>query len=464
MEKIKSIWALFKEALRDEERDYTTGSINKAIFLLAVPMVLEVVLESVFAVVDIYFVSKISTNAVAVVGLTETMISLVYSIAIGISMAATAMVARRIGEKSPKDAAIAAVQSMILTGILATIIGVAGWIYAPELLMLMGASTDMIEECVVYTRIILGSNFTIMFLFLLNGIFRGAGDATIAMRSLWLANGLNIILDPLLIFGWGPIPAMGIEGAAIATAIGRGVGVLYQLRILFSGSSRIQFNREVFRYKPDILWRLFKVSLGGMGQYLINSASWIFMARIVAKFGAEAIAGYTIAIRIIIFTIMPSWGVGNAASTLVGQNLGAKQPARAETSVWRAALINMVFMVCIAVFFYNFSVPAIRFFNSDPLVMEQGVKALRIICLGYLFYAYGMVVSMAFNGAGDTRTPTLINFVCFWLIQIPLAYSLSTMTDLGASSVYWSIVTAETCLALIAVTLFRKGYWKKTVI
>jgi putative MATE family efflux protein len=464
MTKIKGFWALLLESLKSEEKEYTSGSINKAIFLLAVPMVLEVLMESVFAVVDIYFVSKISTNAVAVVGLTETMLTLVYSIAIGLSMAATAMVARRIGEKDKKGAAIAAVQAMVLGGIFSLTIGLVGFVFADDLLRLMGASEEMIREGVGYTRIIFTTNIVISFLFLLNGIFRGAGDAAIAMRSLWLANGLNIILDPILIFGWGPIPAMGIEGAAIATCIGRGTGVLYQLYILFRGGSRIVLDRTVFRLNKEVLFRLFKVSLGGMGQYVINSASWIFLARIVAKFGAEALAGYTIAIRIIIFTIMPSWGVGNAASTLVGQNLGAGQPDRAATSVWRAAFINMIFMVTVAILFFTFSRNAIEFFTADIPVVEEGVKALRIICLGYLFYAFGMVVSMAFNGAGDTRTPTIINFVCFWLIQIPMAYSLANYTGLGSTSVYMSIAIAESILAVIAVYLFRRGYWKKTVI
>lgn len=464
MSKIKSIWALLLESLKSEEKEYTSGSINKAIFLLAVPMVLEVIMESVFAVVDIYFVSKISTNAVAVVGLSETMLTLVYSIAIGISMAATAMVARRIGEKDKKGAAISAVQAMILSGLFSLAIGAIGFFFAEDLLRLMGASEDMISEGAGYTRIIISTNVVITFLFLLNGIFRGAGDAAIAMRSLWLANGLNIILDPILIFGWGPIPSMGIEGAAIATCIGRGTGVLYQFWILFGGKSRIQFDRSVFRYNGSILLRLFKVSIGGMGQHIINSASWIFLARIVAKFGADALAGYTIAIRIIIFTIMPSWGVGNAAATLVGQNLGAGQPDRAATSVWRAAYINMIFMVTVAFLFFTFSKNAISIFTTEINVIEEGVRALRIICLGYLFYAFGMVISMAFNGAGDTRTPTIINFICFWLIQIPMAWTLANHTTLGSTSVYMSIAIAESILAIIAVYLFRLGYWKKTVI
>jgi putative MATE family efflux protein len=464
MRKIKNIWALVKEALSSEEKEYTTGSINKAIFLLAVPMVLEVVLESVFAVVDIYFVSKISTNAVAIVGLTETMITLVYSMAIGISMAATAMVARRIGEKNKEGAAIAAVQAMIIGASISAIIALVGYFQAESLLELMGADPDMIAEGVGYTKIIFASNIVITFLFLLNGIFRGAGSAAVAMRSLWLANGLNIVLDPIFIFGIGTFSGYGIEGAAIATFIGRGIGVLYQLWILFKGGASVQLNWSLIRIDMDVLTTLVKVSLGGIGQYIINSASWIFLARLVAKFGAEALAGYTIAIRIIIFTIMPSWGVGNAAATLVGQNLGAQQPDRAEQSVWRAALINMVFMVTVAIIFYTFSGQAIRFFTSDLPVIEEGVKALRIICLGYLFFAFGMVVSMAFNGAGDTRTPTLINLFCFWLFQIPLAWYLANHTALGSTSVYIAIAMAESLVAIVAVTLFRMGYWKKTAI
>jgi putative MATE family efflux protein len=379
-------------------------------------------------------------------------------------MSATAMVARRIGEGSPEKAAEAAVQAMILSLGIAVALGFSGWYYADKILKLMGATPDMLEECLGYTKIIFASNFSVVFLFLLNGIFRGAGNAAVAMRSLWLANGLNIVLDPILIFGLGPIPAMGIEGAAIATTIGRSVGVGYQLYILFFGKSRIRLNRKVLVFKPQVLFTLVRVSLGGIGQYIINSASWIFLARIIARFGPDTIAGYTIAIRLIIFAIMPSWGVGNAASTLVGQNLGANKPDRAESSVWRAAFINMVFMAFVAIIFFSFARNAVSFFSQEPVVVQQGVTALRIICLGYLFYAYGMVVSMAFNGAGDTKTPTIINFVCFWLIQIPLAYLLAEYSSLGASSVYIAILFAESLLAIIAITIFRKGEWKLTKI
>jgi putative MATE family efflux protein len=432
--------------------------------MLAVPMVLEVALESVFAVVDIYFVSKLSNNAVAIVGLTETVLSLVYSIAIGISMSATAMVARRIGEGSRRKASMAAYHAILLGLAVSLVLGISGYFLAESILRWLGASEDMISEGVGYTRIIFAANYSVVFLFVLNGIFRGAGNAAVAMHALWIANGLNIVLDPILIFGLGPIPALGIEGAAIATAVGRSAGVVFQVWVLLKGKSHIRFPKPVLVIRPAILITLVKVSLGGIGQYLINSASWIFLAKIVARFGADTLAGYTIAIRLIIFAIMPSWGIGNAASTLVGQNLGAGQADRANTSVWRAAFINMVFMGLVAIFFFFLATPLVAFFSSDPNVVQAAEDALRIICLGYMFYAYGMVLSMAFNGAGDTRTPTIINFIAFWLMQIPLAYFLAETSTLGPKSVYLAILISETALALMAIYWFRKGYWKRVVI
>ena len=464
MFRIRKFFSHLKEAIKGEDRDYTKGSINLAIFMLAVPMVLEVALESVFAVVDIYFVSKLSNNAVAIVGLTETVLSLVYSIAIGISMSATAMVARRIGEGSRRKASMAAYHAILLGLAVSLVLGISGYFLAESILRWLGASEDMISEGVGYTRIIFAANYSVVFLFVLNGIFRGAGNAAVAMHALWIANGLNIVLDPILIFGLGPIPAMGIEGAAIATAVGRSAGVLFQIWILLKGKSHIRFSKPVLVVRPAILFTLIKVSLGGIGQYLINSASWIFLAKIVARFGADTLAGYTIAIRLIIFAIMPSWGIGNAASTLVGQNLGAGQPDRANTSVWRAAFINMIFMGVVAIFFFFLAAPLVAFFSSDPKVVQAAEDALRIICLGYMFYAYGMVLSMAFNGAGDTRTPTIINFIAFWLMQIPLAYFLAETSSLGPKSVYLAILISETSLALMAIFWFRKGYWKKVEI
>jgi putative MATE family efflux protein len=464
MSRIKTFLTHLKEAIKGEDRDYTKGSINLAIFMLAVPMVLEVALESVFAVVDIYFVSKLSNNAVAIVGLTETVLSLVYSIAIGISMSATAMVARRIGEGSRRKASMAAYHAILLGLAVSLVLGISGYFLAESILRWLGASEDMISEGVGYTRIIFAANYSVVFLFVLNGIFRGAGNAAVAMHALWIANGLNIVLDPILIFGLGPIPALGIEGAAIATAVGRSAGVVFQVWVLLKGKSHIRFPKPVLVIRPAILITLVKVSLGGIGQYLINSASWIFLAKIVARFGADTLAGYTIAIRLIIFAIMPSWGIGNAASTLVGQNLGAGQADRANTSVWRAAFINMVFMGLVAIFFFFLATPLVAFFSSDPNVVQAAEDALRIICLGYMFYAYGMVLSMAFNGAGDTRTPTIINFIAFWLMQIPLAYFLAETSTLGPKSVYLAILISETALALMAIYWFRKGYWKRVVI
>jgi putative MATE family efflux protein len=464
MSRIKTFLTHLKEAIKGEDRDYTKGSINLAIFMLAVPMVLEVALESVFAVVDIYFVSKLSNNAVAIVGLTETVLSLVYSIAIGISMSATAMVARRIGEGSRRKASMAAYHAILLGLAVSLVLGISGYFLAESILRWLGASEDMISEGVGCTRIIFAANYSVVFLFVLNGIFRGAGNAAVAMHALWIANGLNIVLDPILIFGLGPIPALGIEGAAIATAVGRSAGVVFQVWVLLKGKSHIRFPKPVLVIRPAILITLVKVSLGGIGQYLINSASWIFLAKIVARFGADTLAGYTIAIRLIIFAIMPSWGIGNAASTLVGQNLGAGQADRANTSVWRAAFINMVFMGLVAIFFFFLATPLVAFFSSDPNVVQAAEDALRIICLGYMFYAYGMVLSMAFNGAGDTRTPTIINFIAFWLMQIPLAYFLAETSTLGPKSVYLAILISETALALMAIYWFRKGYWKRVVI
>jgi putative MATE family efflux protein len=461
MGRVKTLVHHLKSALKGEERDYTKGSINLSIFMLAVPMVLEVALESVFAVVDIYFVSQIGKDAVAIVGLTETMLTLIYSVAIGISMSATAMVARRIGEGSKLKASMAAYQAIVLAIMVSVLLGVPGFYFAENILNWLGASDQMIEQGVVYTRWLFASNFSILFLFILNGIFRGAGNPAVAMRSLWLANGLNIVLDPILIFGLGPIPAFGIEGAAIATVIGRSSGVLYQLWILFRGNSSIRLHKTIRVLRPAMLLTLVKVSAGGIGQYLINSASWIFLAKIMARFGADALAGYTIAIRIIIFAIMPSWGIGNAASTLVGQNLGAGQPDRANTSVWRAAFINMLFMGLLSIFFYFSAIPLVSFFTKEVGVIEVAVEALQIICIGYLFYAYGMVLSMAFNGAGDTRTPTVLNIIAFWLIQIPLAHTLATYPSIGPRSVYYAILIAESSLALMAIYWFRKGYWKK---
>lgn len=460
-ERISSFFALFVSALRGDEQEYTTGSINRAIFMLSVPMIAEMVMESLFAVVDVYFVSKISVNAVATVGLTESVLSVIYSIAFGLSIAVTAFVARRIGEKKYRRAADVAFQAIVLSVGLGVVLGILGLIFADDVLRLMGGDEQLIAEGINFTRIMYGGNLTIMLIFLINGIFRGAGNAAIAMRSLWLANGLNMILDPILIFGWGPIPEMGIAGAAIATNIGRGTGVAYQLYHLFNGSSLVRITRRNVVFRLKTVWELVKVSMGGIGQMLVESASWIFMVRIVSIFGAEALAGYTIAFRVIIFTILPSWGMSNAAATLVGQNLGAGHPDRAVASVWRTAIYNTIFLVMASILFFVFADEIIAFFTPEPLVLEQGVKALRIVCGGYLFFAFGMVVGQSFNGAGDTRTPMYISLLTFWAIQIPLAYVLSVPLGWNSSGVFFTIAFCHSLYALIAVYIFRLGRWKK---
>ncbi|MCB0564333.1 MAG: MATE family efflux transporter [Phaeodactylibacter sp.] len=457
---MRKIFQTITEALNGEEKDFTSGNINRAIVLLSIPMILEMVMESLFAVADVFFVSRVSIDAVASVGLTESVVTLVYAIAVGMSMAATAMVARRVGGKKPEEAAVAAAQSMLIGLGISLFISIPGFVFAEDILRLMGGSEELIANGVGYTRIILGSNVVIMFLFLLNGIFRGAGDAAIAMRSLWLANGINIVLDPLFIFGLGPFPEMGVQGAALATFIGRGTGVLYQLYILFGKSGIVQLRWEHFKVHLRVIRKLAKVASTGAGQFLIGSASWIFLMRIIAHFGSEAVAGYTIAIRLIIFTILPSWGLANAAATLVGQNLGAGQPERAEQSVWKSAFYNMLFLLSVSIIYFLFATPILGLFNNEPAVLEAGVLSLRIICTGYIFFAYGMVISQAFNGAGDTRTPTLINLFCFWMLEIPLAYFLAISMEWGLAGVCWSIAGSEAVLAIISILVFRMGYWK----
>lgn len=461
---MRDFFSLLWLALTGKEKEFTTGGINRAIFLLAVPMILEMVMESLFAIVDVFFVARVGTEAVATVGITEVVLMVIESVALGVAMAATAMVSRRTGEKRHEEASRAAFQVILVGLVLSVVTGTGCFIFAEDILRLMGGSESLIKEGVNYTRILLGFNGTLTFIFLLNAIFRGAGDAAIAMRTLWLANGINIILDPCLIFGLGPFPEMGVTGAAVATTIGRGTGVLYQLYHLIKGSGVIHIARRHLVMVPDVLRRLVKVSLGGAGQYLIATASWLFLVRIISDFGDEALAGYTIAIRVIIFTILPAWGMANAAATLVGQNLGAGQPDRAETSVWRAARMNMFFLLGVSVTFVLSAPYIMTWFTDDPDVLRAGVQGLRILCLGYVFYAYGMVMSQAFNGSGDTRTPTIINLVSFWFIQIPLAYVLSNYTALENVGAYWAIVISETILAIIAIMVFRLGRWKRMVI
>lgn len=457
---MRRIFRILKEALTGEEKNYTSGSIDRAIILLSIPMVLEMAGESIFAVVDAFFVSKIGPDAVATVGITETMLTLVYSLAIGVSAAATAMIARRVGEGDPQAASRAAAQTILLGTSISILLGIFGWIYAPEILRFMGGSEELIENGVGFTRIMFGTNIAIVLLFLLNAIFRGAGDASIAMQSLWIANAINIVLDPCLIFGLGPFPEMGVEGAAVATSIGRGAGVVFQLFILLNGRSILKIMRSYWRPRLDIIWRLIKVSAGGTGQFIIASASWIFLMRIVANFGSEVVAGYTIAIRLLILTILPSWGMSNAAATLVGQNLGAGEPARAERSAWRTAFFNMIFLSLVSVTYFAFAPQLIGIFTDEKNVLDAGVQSLRIISLGYIFFAYGMVLGQAFNGAGDTRTPTLLNFICFWLLEIPLAYALAVSLNWGPEGVFWAVAISESTLAILLILVFRRGRWK----
>ncbi len=459
--KVVSFFRLFKQAVKGDQQDYTALSIDKAIFMLAIPMILEMIMESLFAVVDVYWVSRLKDNdAVATIGLTESVLTLVYSIAIGISMGATAMVARRVGEKDFKAANIAAAQALYIGLAISMVISISGIFFAEDILRLMGASASLIEHNAGYTRWMLSANITIMMLFLINAVFRGAGDASLAMRSLWLANILNILLGPVFIFGLGPIPAMGVEGAAIATTIGRGTGVLFQVYHLFFGKGIIKLHAGNMPFKADIIGRLLKVSAGGTSQFLIGSASWIFLVRIMSSFGSESVAGYTIAIRLIVFAILPAWGMANASATLVGQNLGAGHPDRAEKSVWRTAFLNMIFLGSVTILFLIFARPMLNFFTEDPEVLRNGIQCLQIVCLGYVFYAYGMVISQSFNGAGDTRTPTLINFFGFWLFQIPLAYTLAMVFHTGSPGVYAAISIAESAIAIAGIIIFRKGKWK----
>ena len=457
---VKSFFSLLREAIAGKEIDLTQASIKKAIFLLAVPMILEMSMESIFALVDIFFVSKVSTNAVATIGLTESVITLVYALAVGLSMAATAIVARRIGEKDPEGAKRVTVQVIFLGVLVSLIVSVIGIVFPKEILGLMGGEQSLIEEGYRYTQILLGGNFTIVLLFLINAVYRGAGNASMAMWTLILSNGINIILDPIFIFGWGPIPEYGVAGAAIATTIGRGTAVLFQLYILFYGSTRIRLALKDFVVNIGVMINLIRVSLGGIGQFIIGTSSWIFLMRIISEFGSEVLAGYTIAIRVIMFTMMPAWGLSNAAATLVGQNLGANQPERAETSVWKTAKYNAFFMVSVSIIYLLFANTIVGWFSVDPEVLKYGALSLQIVTIAYFLFAYGMTVTMAFNGAGDTRTPTVINFFCFWVFQLPFAYFTALVLDWGPIGVFLAIALAESLIAIIAIIWFKKGKWK----
>lgn len=456
-----NLWTDIKNSVKGVEYDFTEGSIGKAILLLSIPMVLEMAMESIFAVVDIFFVAQLGPEAVATVGLTESMLTIVYAIAIGLSMATTALIARRTGEKNIEKAAESAVQAIVVGLAVSLPIALLGFFYSDTLLRLMGASQLIIDEMSGYTIITLSLNAIVMLLFIINAVFRGAGDAAISMRVLWIANLINIVLDPLLIFGIGPFPELGVTGAAVATSIGRGLGVVYQIYRLHHKGNRVTVEAQHWSINFSVIKRLVRLSLGGIGQYLIATSSWIGLMRIMAEFGSEALAGYTIAIRIIIFSLLPSWGMSNAAATLVGQNLGAKKPDRAERSVWITALVNMTFLILIGLSFFIFAPAFVGFFTDEKNVIQIGTQCLKIISIGYIFYSWGMIMTQAFNGAGDTMTPTYLNFICFWLIEIPLAWFLAMTLEMHSTGVFWSIVIAESMLGVLGVIVFRRGKWKQ---
>jgi len=456
-----SFWGAVREAVRGSHQDFTAVDLNRAILLLAIPMILELVLESLFAVVDVFWVGRLGPDAVATVGLTESLLYVVFAVGLGVSLSTTAMVARRIGEKNPAAAADAGVQAIIIGLGFALLVGAPCFYFAPNLLRMVGASPQIVAVGSGYTRIALGGSGAIMLLFLNNAIFRGAGDAAIAMRLLWVSNIINLILDPCLIFGWGPFPKLGVTGAALATFTGRSIGVLYQFYRLLRGTERIRILRSQIRVHADVLFRLLRLSLMGILQFMIATTSWIGMVRIVSNFGAAALAGYTIAIRVVTFVILPSWGLSNAAATLVGQNFGAKRPDRAEQSVWRTGFYNMLFLGAIGVLLVIFAESVVKLFTNDPTVVPLAASALRILSYGNIGYAYGMVMLQAFNGAGDTRTPTIINFFGFWVLEIPLAYALAIPAHLHSSGVFIAIVIAEGAIAAIGVVVFKQGRWKR---
>jgi len=461
LKKLKPIFRDLRESVTGSDQDFTSGSLSRAIFLLSIPMVLEMIMESIFAIVDIWFVSRLGADAIATVGITESLIFIVYAIAVGLSMATAALVARRIGEKKRDEAASSAYQGIVAGFLVSLLIAFPGAIFASDMLVLMGVSAEVANEFSVYTSVMLGGNVVIMLLFIINAIFRSAGDPAISMRVLWLANIINLILDPLLIFGWGPVPAFGIAGAAIATTTGRGIAVLYQVYILFYGNGRIKLQISKLKIDFVLLVKLIRISLGGIGQSIIATSSWIGMVRIISEFGNEVVAGYTIAIRIVIFSLLPSLGISNAASTLVGQNLGAEKPERAERSVWFTGKVNLVLLGLIGMVFILEPTFFIKLFINVPAVVETGARCLQIISSGFIFYGFGMVLVNAFNGAGDTRTPTYINLVCFWLVEIPLAYVLAIPFGMDEQGVFFAIVFSEILLTIFAFVLFRRGRWKE---
>jgi putative MATE family efflux protein len=459
--KTKNAWALFKEALAgDTELNYTEGSIGRVTILLAIPMILEMAMESVFAIVDIFFVSRLGTEAVATVGLTEAMITLLYAVAIGLSMGTTALVARRIGEKDRGAASLAAGQAIWIGLFVSVVVGLIGIFFARDMLSLMGADEAVLDVGENYTQIMFGACFSIVFLFILNSIFRGAGDANLAMRALILANGLNIVLDPCLIYGVGPFPEMGVTGAAVATNIGRTVGVLYALYYLCGGGGRIRLHLRDMGIKLGLIWSLVRISIGGIAQFLVATASWVFLMQLVSGFGSDAVAGYTIAVRIVMFSILPAWGFSNAAATLVGQNLGAGLPDRAETTVWHIARYNAYYMGVAALIMLLFTQPIAEFFAAEGEVLDYAVACLRIFTYGYVFWGFGMAIIQAFNGAGDTMTPTWINVFCFWIVQVPLAYFLALTLEFGPEGVFWAVFVSDMLTGIVGVAFFMRGKWK----
>jgi putative MATE family efflux protein len=454
---------IFKEALKGENQDYTKGDISKSVLLLAIPMILEMSMESVFALVDIYFVGHLpnSSYTVQTVGLTESVLSIVYALAIGIAIAATAVVARRVGAKNQEGAKIAATQSIWVALFVSLILSILGYFFASQILGLMGADAETIKMGTPYAQIMFVGCLSIMLLFLINGIFRGAGNAAIAMKSLWLANICNIILCPTLIYGFGPIPSMGLTGAAWATTIGRSIGVMYQLYYLFKANEFFHLHWRNFRLDIPIIRSIIQIASPGSLQFIIGSCSWIFLAKLVAETGhSTASAGFQTALRVVIFFILPAWGMSNAAATLVGQNLGANQPKRAEECVKITAKYNAYFMGVVSLIFLLGASPIISIFTNNPQIKMVAVEALQIIAMGYIFFGVGMVFANAFNGAGDSWTPTIINFCCFWLFQIPLSYLLAKYYEMGPTGVFISIPIAESTIAIVAYVLFKKGKWK----
>ena len=456
----RSWWQEVRGALRGTKHDYTTGPIGRSIFLLAIPMVSEMIMESLFALSDVFFVARLGASAVATVGLTESMMIVVYTIAMGLAIAGTAVVARRVGERDADGAARAAVQMITLGVVASVVIGLAGALAAPALLRAMGATDDVLATGTMFTRVLLGGSGTAFLLFVINAAFRGAGDAAVSMRVLWLANAINIVLGPLLIFGVGPFPELGVTGAAIATTIGRGTGVCYALRRLTRGSGHLRVTRKHLVFEIETMRAMLRLSVNATFQVLVGSLSWIVLIRLMASFGSAAMAGYTIAVRMIMFAMLPAWGLGNAAATMVGQALGARNPDRANAAVWTAARYNVAFLGLMGAIFVIFARPIVAGFTSDPAVHEVAVFGLRMMAAGFPFFAFGMVLTQAFNGAGDTRTPTNINIAVFWAFELPLAWLLTTQTSMGTHAVFVSVLAAYTLLAAVSAVMFRRGAWR----